>query len=510
MGKMKIKSNKNGVVKKAKQNEEFRTIGILFEETDPIYYSGPVMVFVDIGEIMGEYSFRKTRDEVRGVKVHFDDIVEKTIYESAIDAANVIRFKKFMFPPAVPTTMTRASIENSDVFQALQKTVSGINDGTTEWRYPAQMDGLKIKPISVHVLEGKVSWNADVKTPHPLKPIEEPTTNDTEETVENDPPISEVDEVKKAADSNRGVERTVNKISIAKIELNDHFRDLCSHHTQYGSSMILDATDDIWKSLDRIMDKKYGRFTKPEHIMELMPIIDLLLANNLIIYSKSKELGLWDSSYMKLSNPFKCAIFGEDTITFRGEKQHTNVLYVNMDVFRRIIEHRYIRVKFSNFIKSMTGILRISEFAIYNLKQIVGVSAYRNHVRTGIYRSVYDHMEILKKAVSSGKLVYRGDNLDNIILGASNQDPEDTTVSIFHDENTGDRGPVLAIAKVSDRDLSTAYEWETRWHSGKNRVIVFDIDQVTGLYNLMSKGISMQKYGLLLDTIHNFKKVNIG
>nr|DAO30622.1 MAG TPA: hypothetical protein [Caudoviricetes sp.] len=506
MGKMKIKTNKNDVLKRAKQTSSFRTIGIMFEETEPIYYSGPVLTFVDIGKIMAEYKFRKSRDEIRGVNVRLADFVEKAIYEAADSAADTIRFNKFVLPPQTPTTMSQNSIETSEVFQIIKNTIGGINNGTSTWEYPAQLDGLKIKPTSVHVLAGEVQWDAKVKSSRPLKPIKDPKPNIPADTAKKnpEPPVCETGNI------NLNRSSYPDKIDHANSALRNRFNDIKLECDRDGC--LFQTDDHIWKSLDCRMDRGWIKSIKPEHMVEIMPIIDLLIANNLIIYSSSSELGLWESSYMKLSNPSKCAIFGRDAITVRSVKHYTNVLYVNMDLFKRILGYRYTGVEFSPFIRNMTGIFKVSEFAIYNLKSILGERLYRNHVRLGMYRSVYDHMEILGNIMRSKNLIHQSidpQDIHAIVEEMSKSNPENGNAVIIHDKNSENSNLLLAVTKVSNKDISTAYPWESYYHDGMDRVIVFDIDQVAVMYKIMSKGIYIPRYDALLEFIKDFKKIVI-
>lgn len=511
MGKMKVKTNKNGVFKKIKHTNSFRTVGIVFEETEQIYYSGPVLTFVDIGKIMKEYSFRKSRDEIRGVNVRLRDFVEKAICEAANAAANTIRFNKFALPPQTQTTMPRSYIESCEAFQIIKDIIDGINNGTVAWEYPAQLDGLKFKPTAVHVLEGEIQWSAKVKNTRPLKPIKEPIPDTTTETAEkeSEPPACEVDNVV-TNDINLDRSSYPDKINRANDTLREDFigiKSECEH-----SGCLVQTDDHIWKSLDWKMDKVWMKSIRPEHMMEVMPIIDLLIANNLIIYSNSRELGLWDSAYMKLSNPSKCAIFGRDAITVRGVKHYTNVLYVNIDLFKRILGYRYAGIEFSPFIRNMTGIFKMSEFVFYNLKSILGERLYCNHVRLGMYRSVYDHMEILGNIMKSKNLIHQSiapQDMHSIIGEMSKSNPENGNAVIIHDKNSEDSDLLFAVTKVSNRDISTAYPWESYYHDGMERVIVFDINQVATMYKMMSRGISIPRYDELLELIKDFKKIAI-
>ncbi len=511
MGKMKVKTRKNGALKKIKHTNSFRTVGIVFEETEQIYYSGPVLTFVDIGKIMKEYHFRKSRDEIRGVNVRLSDFVEKAIYEAADAAANTIRFNKFALPPQTPTTMTRSYIESCEAFQIIKDTIDGINNGTVTWEYPAQLDGLKFKPTAVHVLEGEIQWSAKVKNTHPLKPIKEPTPDTTTETAEKEPepPVCEADDIVKN-DINLNRSSYPDKIDHANSTLRNRFNDIKLERDHNGC--LFQTDDHIWKSLDCRMDRGWIKSIKLEHMVEIMPIIDLLIANNLIIYSSSSELGLWDSSYMKLSNPSKCAIFGRDAITVRSEKHYTNVLYVNMDLFKRILGDRYTGVEFSPFIRNMNGIFKVSEFAIYNLKSILGERLYCNHVRLGMYRSVYDHMEILGNIMRSKNLIHQSvdpQDMHAIIGEMSKSNPENGHAVIIHDKNSEDSDLLFAVTKISNRDISTAYPWESYYHDGMDRVIAFDINQVAAMYKIMSKGIYIPRYDMLLELIKDFKKIVI-
>lgn len=511
MGKMKVRTRKNGALKKIKHTNSFRTVGIVFEETEQIYYSGPVLTFVDIGKIMKEYHFRKSRDGVRGVNVRLADFVEKAIYEAADVAANTIRFSKFALPPQTPTTMTRSYLESCEAFQIIKDTIDGINNGTVTWEYPAQLDGLKFKPTAVHVLEGEIQWSAKVKNTHPLKPIKEPVPDTTTETAEKEPepPVCEAEDIVKN-DINLNRSGYPDKIDHANSTLRERFNDIKLECDRNGC--LFQTDDHIWKSLDCRMNRGWIKSIKPEHMMEIMPIIDLLIANNLIIYSNRSELGLWDSAYMKLSNPSKCAIFGRDAITVRGVKHYTNVLYVNMDLFKRILDYRYVGVKFSPFIRNMTGIFKVSEFAIYNLKSILGERLYCNHVRLGMYRSVYDHMEILGNIMKSKNLVQQSvapSDIVAIINSMSKSEPGNGHVLVVHDNNSEGPDPLIAVAKVSNRDISTVYPWESYCHDGMERVLLFDIRQVTTMYKMMSKGISIPKYDELFELIKDFKKIVI-
>ena len=213
---------------------------------------------------------------------------------------------------------------------------------------------------------------------------------------------------------------------------------------------------------------------------------------------------------MKLSNPSKCAIFGRDAITVRSVKHYTNVLYVNMDLFKRILGYRYTGVEFSPFIRNMTGIFKVSEFAIYNLKSILGERLYRNHVRLGMYRSVYDHMEILGNIMRSKNLIHQSidpQDIHAIVEEMSKSNPENGNAVIIHDKNSENSNLLLAVTKVSNKDISTAYPWESYYHDGMDRVIVFDINQVAVMYKIMSKGIYIPRYDALLEFIKDFKKI---